>query len=87
MSDTRPPTSGPGSEAPRQAPQEGLGSNPSTREGAVQPRVTDRHAPMPERPLGTEAARQGQTLGHVRWVLVISLVLAVGAMVIAWLVI
>jgi hypothetical protein len=42
---------------------------------------------MPERPLGTEAARQGQTLGHVRWVLVISLVLAVSAMVIAWLVI
>jgi hypothetical protein len=88
MSDTRSTATGtPGSEAPRHAPQEGIGPNPTTREGAVQPRVTDRHAPMPDRPLGTTAARQGKTLGHVRWVLMISLVLAIGGMVIAWLVI
>ena len=86
MSDTRyPPTSSPGDETPRFTPQEGIGANPTTREGAAQPRVTDRHAPMPERPLDTTAARQGQTLGHVRWVLMISLALAVIAMVVAYL--
>lgn len=86
MSDTRyPPNIPPGDETPRFAPQEGIGPNPTTREGAVQPRVTDRHAPMPERPMDATSARQGQTLGHVRWVLLISLVLAVVAMVVAYL--
>jgi hypothetical protein len=86
MSDIRhSPTSAPGDETPRFTPQEGLGANPTTREGAAQPRVTDRHVPMPERPLGATAARQGQTLGHVRWVLLISLVLAIVAMVAVYL--
>jgi hypothetical protein len=86
MSDTR-STAGAGSEAPRSAPQEGIGPNPTTREGAVQPRATDRHAPMPEHPMSGTEARQGYTTGHVRWVLVISVILAVAGMVIAWLVI
>ncbi|MBO1073894.1 hypothetical protein [Roseomonas marmotae] len=91
MSDTRVPASGtpaagtpnpdPASEAPRSAPQEGIGPNATTREGAVQPRTTDRHAPMPERPISATDARQGKTLGHVRWVLIISLALAVVAMI------
>lgn len=85
MSDTRYPTTpSPGDETPRFAPQEGIGANPTTREGAAQPRATDRHAPMPERPMDATSARQGQTLGHIRWVLLISLVLAVVAMVAAY---
>lgn len=87
MADTRYPSASPGSETPRFTPEEGIGPNPTTREGAVQPRVTDRHAPMPDRPLDATAARQGKTLGSVRWVLVISLALAVLAMVVAYLVI
>jgi hypothetical protein len=89
MSDTRysGPSGNPASETPRHAPQEGIGPNPTTREGAVQPRVTDRHAPMPERPLGATAARQGATTGTVRWVLVVSIALAIIAMIVAWLVI
>lgn len=85
MSDTRPPASGDDSlrETPHGAPQEGLGANPTTREGAAQPRATHREPPMPERPLSTDAARGATTTGHMRYVLPISIALAVVALILA----
>ena len=36
--------------------------------------------------LSTDDARQGQTTGRVRWILGVSLALAIGAMIVAWLI-
>lgn len=36
--------------------------------------------------LSTDHARQGQTTGRVRWVLGVSLTLAIAAMIVAWLI-
>jgi len=85
MSDTRPPTPRDDSlrETPHGAPQESLGANPTTREGAAQPRDTHREPPMPERPLSTEAARGAATTGHMRYVLPISIALAIVALILA----
>jgi hypothetical protein len=83
MSDTRSPAD-PASERPQGEPQESIGPNPTTREGAAQPRDTGREAPMPERPISTTAARQGVTFGHMRWVLLASLALVIVAMVVAF---
>jgi hypothetical protein len=43
-----------------------------------------REPPMPEKPMSPTNARQGVTLGHMRWVLVISLILVVAGMAIAY---
>jgi hypothetical protein len=40
--------------------------------------------PMPEKPISTTKVRQGVTLGHMRWVLLISLILAVVAFIVAY---
>ncbi|MCQ4158442.1 hypothetical protein NON00_00680 [Roseomonas sp. GC11] len=54
------------------------GAEPPRREGAIEPPATGHsRARMPEHPLETEQARQGSTLGHMRWVLLVSLVLVV----------
>jgi hypothetical protein len=87
MSDARLPPNGhddAARETPHGAPREGLGANATTREGAAQPRNTHREAPMPERPLGTTAARAGATTGTVRYVLIISVALAILGMILAF---
>ncbi len=83
MADIRTPGDDSRSEAPHGAPQEALGANPTTREGAAQPRATHREPPMPERPLATDAARGATTTGRMRYVLPISIGLAVAAMALA----
>jgi hypothetical protein len=45
---------------------------------------THREPPMPEKPMSPTNARQGVTLGHMRWVLLISLILVVAGMAIAY---
>ena len=87
MSDTRLPPNGhddAARETPHGEPREGLGANPTTREGAAQPRMSNREVPMPERPMSKTAARAGVTTGHMRYVLGISVALAILAMVLAF---
>jgi hypothetical protein len=79
MPDIRNPTSRNDSlrETPHGTPEEGLGANATTREGAAQPRADHREVPMPDRPLDTQAARGATTTGRVRYILPISIALAV----------
>jgi hypothetical protein len=55
-----------------------------TREQVIEPPAGHHAAPMPERPIGTTAVRQGATVGHVRWVLLISLVLVIVGFILAY---
>lgn len=57
-------------------------SDPSPRPGT--PPDTHREPPMPEKPMSPTRARQGVTLGHMRWVLLISLILVVVGMILAY---
>ena len=61
-------------------------SDPDQRkEKIIEERNTERAAATGGPPvLSTDDARQGYTTGRVRWILGVSLVLAVGAMVLAW---
>lgn len=53
---------------------------------AIAERNTERAAATGGPPvLSTDDARQGHTTGRVRWILVVSLVLAILAMAVAWL--
>ncbi|WP_419896717.1 hypothetical protein [Roseomonas sp. USHLN139] len=47
------------------------------RERAIDPPPGHHEVPMPEKPIETTQARQGVTLGRMRWVLLISLILVV----------
>jgi hypothetical protein len=53
------------------------------RESVIEPPSGSHSAPMPEKPIGTTNARQGVTLGHMRWVLLASLILIVLGFVLA----
>jgi len=53
------------------------------REGAIEPPPGHHEVPMPARPIETEQVRQGATTGHMRWVLLISLVLVVTGLILA----
>jgi len=57
-------------------------SDPSNGPGT--PPNTHREAPMPDKPMSPTKARQGVTLGHMRWVLLISLILVVIGMIVAF---
>ncbi|MDQ1078800.1 hypothetical protein [Pseudoroseomonas cervicalis] len=52
-------------------------SDKPARERVIEPPPGHHAAPMPDKPIPTNEARQGVTLGRVRWVLLISLVLVV----------
>ncbi|WBV41935.1 hypothetical protein [Pseudoroseomonas cervicalis] len=52
-------------------------SDKPARERVIEPPAGHHAAPMPEKPVPTNEARQGVTLGRVRWILLISLVLVV----------
>lgn len=54
------------------------------REQVIEPKPGHHAAPMPARPIDTTAVRQGATTGHMRWVLLTSLVLVVVAFVLAY---
>jgi hypothetical protein len=54
------------------------------REQVIEPPAGHHAAPMPERPISTTDVRQGTTVGHVRWVLLISLVLVIVAFILAY---
>lgn len=53
------------------------------RERVIEPPPGHHEAPMPEKPISTTKARQGVTFGHMRWVLLISLILVIVAFVMA----
>ncbi|WP_160000303.1 hypothetical protein [Roseomonas sp. 18066] len=53
------------------------------RERAIEPPPGAPGVPMPERPIETNRVRQGVTLGHMRWVLLASLVLVVVGLILA----
>ncbi|EFH10147.1 hypothetical protein ACFFMP_09220 [Pseudoroseomonas cervicalis] len=52
-------------------------SDKPARERVIEPPAGHHEAPMPDKPIPTNEARQGVTIGRVRWVLLISLVLVV----------
>ncbi|MCI0754055.1 hypothetical protein [Teichococcus vastitatis] len=58
--------------------------NDTPREQVIQPPPGKHEAPMPENPVGTDQARQGETSGRVRWVLGAGVVLVVIAFVLAF---
>ncbi|ONG43853.1 hypothetical protein BKE38_28640 [Pseudoroseomonas deserti] len=53
------------------------------RESAIEPPPGHHEVPMPERPIETNRVRQGVTFGHMRWVLLASLVLVVLGLILA----
>ncbi|MXP62166.1 hypothetical protein E0493_02215 [Roseomonas sp. M0104] len=57
--------------------------NRPPRERAIDPPPGPHAAPMPEKPLDATPARQGRTTGHVRWILLISIVLVILAFIVA----
>lgn len=58
-------------------------NDPPARERVIEPPPGNHSAPMPDKPIPTNEARQGVTFGQMRWVLAISLVLVVVAFALA----
>ncbi|MFC4167448.1 hypothetical protein [Teichococcus aestuarii] len=58
-------------------------NDPPARERVIEPPPGHHSAPMPDKPIDTTQARQGVTFGHMRWVLLISLVLVIVAFALA----
>lgn len=53
------------------------------RERVIEPPPGPHQAPMPEKPIPTTKVRQGVTFGHMRWVLLASLILVIVAFILA----
>ncbi|MFC3126243.1 hypothetical protein ACFOD4_14340 [Pseudoroseomonas globiformis] len=60
--------------------------DPNVREQVIEPKPGHHDAPMPDKPIGTQQVRQGETSGRVRWVLGVSLLLVIILFILAYVV-
>lgn len=58
--------------------------NRPPREHVIEPPPGPHSVPMPEKPMEATSARQGQPVGHVRWMLIIGLAVVIVAFILAY---
>jgi len=58
--------------------------NHPPRERAIEPPVGPHSAPMPEKPLDATPARQGQPVGHVRWMVIFGIAILIVAFILTY---